>query len=106
VATVHTFHALAFIENFSLKELAAHYPEAKRAHQHLWYTAAAGGTVFIFSFGVVVFLDLGQAGREGELLRLSKAPNGMRDAQVTAVELTGHGQWRRRLSLRVPAAPR
>ena len=57
---VHTFHALAFIENFSLKELAAHYPEAKRAHQHLWYSAAAGGTVFIFSFGVVVFLDVGQ----------------------------------------------
>ena len=88
MTNVHTFHALAFIENFSLKELAAHYPEAKRAHQHLWYTAAAGGTVFIFSFGVVVFLDLGQAGREGELLRLRHAPNGMRDAQVISEEFT------------------
>ena len=88
MTNVHTFHALAFIENFSLKELAAHYPEAKRAHQHLWYTAAAGGTVFIFSFGVVVFLDVGQAGREGELLRLRHAPNGMRDAQVISEEFT------------------
>jgi uncharacterized Rmd1/YagE family protein len=88
VTTVHTFHALAFIENFSLKELGTHYPEAKRAHQHLWYTAAAGGTVFIFSFGVVVFLDLGQAGREGELLRLRQAPSGIRDAQVITEEFT------------------
>ncbi|HEX3773280.1 MAG TPA: RMD1 family protein [Polyangiaceae bacterium] len=88
MTTVHTFHALAFIENFSLKELAAHYPEAKRAHQHLWYRAAAGGSVFIFSFGVVVFLDLGQAGREGELLRLRQVPNGIRDAQVIAEEFT------------------
>jgi len=88
VTAVHTFHALAFIENFSLKELAQHYPEAKRAHQHIWYTAAAGGTVFIFSFGVVVFLDLGQAGREGELLRLRQSPTGIRDAQVISEEFT------------------
>jgi len=88
VTTVHTFHALAFIENFSLKELAASYPDAKRAHQHLWYSAATGGSVFIFSFGVVVFLDMGQAGREGELLRLRKAPSGVRDAQVITEEFT------------------
>ncbi len=88
VTNAHTFHALAFIENFSLKELALHYPEAKRAHQHLWYPAAAGGTVFIFSFGVVVFLDLGQAGREGELLRLRQSPMGIRDAQVISEEFT------------------
>jgi hypothetical protein len=31
--------------------------------------------VFIYSFGVVVFFDVGQAGRrEGELLRLRKTP--------------------------------
>ena len=34
MTTVHTFHALAFIENFSLKELAVHFPEAKRARHH------------------------------------------------------------------------
>ena len=88
MATVHTFHALAFIENFSLKELSIHYPEAKRARQQLWYPAAAGGTVFLYSFGVVIFFDVGQAGREGELLRLRRAPSGMRDAQVISEEFT------------------
>jgi uncharacterized Rmd1/YagE family protein len=88
VTTVHTFHALAFIENFSLKELAVHFPEAKRARHQLSYPAAAGGSVFLFSFGVVIFFDVGQAGREGELLRLRKAPNGMRDAQVISEEFT------------------
>jgi uncharacterized Rmd1/YagE family protein len=88
VSTLHTFHALAFIENFSLKELAIHYPEAKRARQQLSYRAAAGGWVFLFSFGVVIFYDVGQAGREGELLRLRRAPSGMRDAQVISEEFT------------------
>lgn len=86
MTTIHTFHALAFIENFSLKELAPHYPEAKRNRQQLWYPAAAGGTVFIFSFGVVIFLNVGQAGREGELLRLRHAPSGLRDTQVISEE--------------------
>ncbi|MES1173096.1 MAG: RMD1 family protein [Myxococcales bacterium] len=86
MTTVHTFHALAFIENFSLKELAVNFPEAKRARHQLSYPAAAGGTVFLFSFGVVIFCDVGQAGREGELLRLRRVPNGMRDAQVISEE--------------------
>jgi required for meiotic nuclear division protein 1 len=88
VTVIHTFHALAFIENFSLKELAQHFPEAKRVHQQLSYPAAGGGVVFLFSFGVVIFFDVGQAGREGELLRLRRAPSVMRDAQVISEEFT------------------
>ena len=42
----------------------------------------------MFSFGVVIFFDVGQAGREGELLRLRRAPSGMRDAQVISEEFT------------------
>ena len=79
---------MAFVENFPLKELAGHYPEAKRARQQLCYPAAAGGTVFLFSFGVVIFFDVGQAGREGELLRLRHAPNGLRGVQVSSEEFT------------------
>ena len=87
--TAHTFHALAYIENFSLKELAAHFPNAKRSHQMLWYPAAAGGTIYLFGFGVVVFFDVGQAGREGELLRVRQAPSAAkRDAQVILEEFT------------------
>ena len=88
MTAVHTFHALAFVENFSLKELAQHFPEAKRQHHQLSYPAAAGGLVFLFSFGVVIFFDVGQAGREGELLRLRRAPSLMRDAQVISEEFT------------------
>jgi uncharacterized Rmd1/YagE family protein len=85
-AEVHTFHALAFVENFNLKELAPFYPEAKRIHQHLVYPAAAGGTVFIYSFGAIVFHNMGQAGRESELLRLRRTPMNTSDAQVIADE--------------------
>ena len=83
---VHTFHALAFVENFSLKVLAPHYPEAKRVHQYLVYPGAAGGTVFIYSFGAIVFHNLGQDGRETELLRLRRTPMATRDAQVISDE--------------------
>lgn len=88
MSNVHIFHALAYVENFSLKELAVQFPDAKRAHQQLWYPAAAGGMVFLFGFGVVIFFDVGQAGREGELLRLRQALKGMRDAQVISEEFT------------------
>ena len=64
---------MAFVENFSLKELAAIYPEARRTPHELSFQAAAGGTVFMFPSGAVVFYDVGQAGRETELLRLRRA---------------------------------
>jgi uncharacterized Rmd1/YagE family protein len=83
---VHTFHALAFVENFNLKDLAPYYPEAKRVHQYLVYPAAAGGTVFVYSFGAIVFHNMGQAGREAELLRLRRTPMNRSDAQVIADE--------------------
>jgi uncharacterized Rmd1/YagE family protein len=69
-AVVHSFHALAFVENFSVRDLAVLYPEAKRAHSYVWMPASAGGMVFIYAFGAIVFHDVGQAGREAELLRL------------------------------------
>jgi uncharacterized Rmd1/YagE family protein len=82
---VHTFHALAFVENFSLKELGQLYPEAKRLHSQLWYAAAAGGTVFMYAFGAIVFHNVGQDGRESELLRLRQALPGL-TAQVISEE--------------------
>jgi uncharacterized Rmd1/YagE family protein len=85
---VHTFHTIAFVENFSLKELAGRYPDAKRTHHRLWFTAAAGGTVFMFPSGAVVFQDMGQAGREAELLRLRHNLPGLSDAQVVAEEFS------------------
>ncbi|HVR02963.1 MAG TPA: RMD1 family protein [Polyangia bacterium] len=86
--TVHTFHALAFVENFSLRDLAALYPEAKRTHHQLWYAAASGGTVYLFASGAVVFQDMGQAGREMEVQRLRRALPKLSDAQVLTEEFS------------------
>ena len=85
---VHTFHALAFVENFSVKELGQLYPDARRTQHQIWFPAAAGGTVFIYSFGAVVFHNVGQAGREGEILRLRKALSRLSDAQVMIEEFS------------------
>jgi uncharacterized Rmd1/YagE family protein len=85
--TVHTFHTIGFVENFSLKEMGLLFPDAKRAHHVLWLPAAAGGMVYVYSFGSVVFQDVGQAGREGELLRLRRAIPSLSDAQVISEEL-------------------
>lgn len=78
----HTFYAIAFVENFSLKDLATRYPEARRTHHQMWFPAAAGGTVFMFPSGTVVFQNVGQAGREAELLRLRQSLPKLSDAQV------------------------
>jgi uncharacterized Rmd1/YagE family protein len=83
---VHTFHVLAFVENFSLKDLALRYPEAKRALHQLWFRAAAGGSVYLFASGTVVFQDVGQAGREGEVLRLRRALPKLSESQVVTDE--------------------
>jgi uncharacterized Rmd1/YagE family protein len=84
----HIFYALAFVENFSLKELALRYPEGKRTHTVLWFPAAAGGTVYMFASGTVVFHNVGQAGREAELLRLRRSLPKLSDAQVFGEEFT------------------
>ena len=60
---VHVFHATAFVENLSLKDLAAVYPEARRRPHELFYRVDAGA-VFIYPFGAIVFRDLTPAVRE------------------------------------------
>ena len=74
----HAFHALAFVENIPLKELAAAYPEARRTPQELSFGVAeeaggAQGQVFVYPFGAMAFRDVSQARRESELARLRGA---------------------------------
>jgi uncharacterized Rmd1/YagE family protein len=85
---LHTFHVLAFVENFSLKDLSSRYPEAKRALHQLWFPAAAGGSVYLFASGTVVFHDVGQAGREAEVLRLRRALPKLSESQVVTDEFS------------------
>jgi len=75
--TSHAFHAVAFVENLVLKELAASFPEAKRTPRELWYTTPAGGTVFVYPFGAVVFHNTPPAERERQMSRLHAARPGL-----------------------------
>src|SRR6266511_1342215 len=75
------FRAVAFVENLSLKELAAAYPEAKRSPHQLSF-AAHGGEVFIYPFGAIVFRDLPPAAQQAELGRLRRARAGLTETTV------------------------
>jgi uncharacterized Rmd1/YagE family protein len=76
----HTFHAVAFVENLVLRELAPSFPEAKRSARELWYSTSAGGTVFIYPFGAMVFHDVPPAEREAQAARLHAARPGLTKA--------------------------
>ncbi|HEX3594048.1 MAG TPA: RMD1 family protein [Polyangiaceae bacterium] len=69
----HSYAALAFVENFSLKDLAAAYPEARRTPRELRYSLPAGGEVFLYPFGAAVFHDVAPEQRDAEMERLRRA---------------------------------
>jgi uncharacterized Rmd1/YagE family protein len=79
---VHTFHAVAFVENLPLRELASSYPEARRTAHELSFIPPSGGTVFVYPFGVVVFYDVPASVREQELTRLYRFRPGLTSATV------------------------
>jgi uncharacterized Rmd1/YagE family protein len=82
MAASHTFHAIAFVENISLKAIAAAYPEAKRTAHELWYPTRAGGNVFVYPFGAMALHDVPEAERAAEVARLRAARPGLTDAQA------------------------
>jgi uncharacterized Rmd1/YagE family protein len=79
---VHVFHAVAFVENLSLKDLAAAYPEGRRTPHVLAFTTPGGGNVFIYPFGAIVFRDLPPTERDEALARLRRARPGLTSATV------------------------
>jgi uncharacterized Rmd1/YagE family protein len=78
----HSFRAVAFVENLALRELAPHYPEARRTPHELWFTSPTGGTVFIYPFGAVVFHDVAADTQQAEITRLHRHRPGLTPAQV------------------------
>lgn len=78
----HVFHAVAFVENLSLKDLASAYPEARRTPHELAFRLPSGGDVYIYPFGAIVFRDATQVERDTELARLSRARPGLTSATV------------------------
>jgi len=81
-APTHNFHAVAFVENLSLKDLAAAYPGAVRTPHQLAFRTAGGGDVYIYPFGAIVFRDVAMPEREAELARLGRARPGLTSATV------------------------
>ena len=79
---LHTFHAVAFVENLSLKDLAPSYPEARRTVHELSFVTPAGGIAFIYPFGVMVFYDVPAAQRDQEMTRLHRFRPGLTAATV------------------------
>jgi uncharacterized Rmd1/YagE family protein len=77
----HTFQAVAFVENLSLKDLAPAFPEAKRTPRELSYATPAGGTVFLYPFGAMVFHNVPPAERDAQAVRLSAARPGLTKAR-------------------------
>lgn len=69
----HSYSALAFVENFSLRDLAPAYPDARRSPRELRYTVPGDGEVFLYPFGAAVFHDVPGDRRELELERLRRA---------------------------------
>ena len=83
----HTFRAIAFVQNLSLKELAGAFPEARRTARELWYASPSGGTVFVYPFGAMALYDVPDAERESHVARLRAARPGLTDANAVE-ELT------------------
>ena len=70
-ATKHVFHAVAFGENLTLKDLATPYPEGKRTPQELRLTLSGGDHMFFYPFGAVVFQNVPVERQRDELVKLS-----------------------------------
>ena len=78
----HTFHALGFVENIPLRDLAAAYPEARRTAHELWYSTPSGGRVFVYPFGVMAFENVGPEERASHVARLRSAARSLHDANA------------------------
>ena len=68
--TKHVFVASAFEQNFSLKEVCKHYPDAKLTAQELTVDLGVDGQLYIYPFGAIVFHGAPPAVRDRELARL------------------------------------
>ncbi len=73
----HSFHAVAFVENFNLKEIAALFPGSKAGTHDVRVVFEAGGEMSIYAFGAVVFRDLDAGRRAEELARLHRLKPGL-----------------------------
>ena len=75
-AATHRFDAVAFADDFALREISALFPEARNLVEGLRLDLAEGGSAFFYPFGVVAFADVRREVREAVLARLPAARRG------------------------------
>jgi required for meiotic nuclear division protein 1 len=85
---VHTFHAVAFVENIVLRELVPLYPTATRATHELRIPHGAGGQAFIYPFGAMVFHDVPARERDEQVARLRSHQPKLTSTTVIKEEFT------------------
>ena len=71
-ASFHSFSAIAFVENFTLRELAGVFPGARITPTEL-HSKLDAGDLFVFPFGAIVFHQVPPEARERELSRILSA---------------------------------
>jgi required for meiotic nuclear division protein 1 len=73
MALTHQFNAIAFEENFSLRQLTGVFPGARITAHELYLPVEPSGGLYVYPFGAMVTCDVPPEGREAELARLRVA---------------------------------
>jgi len=73
MALTHQFHAIAFEENLSLRQLTSAFPGARITAHELYLPVEPAGGIYVYPFGALVTCDVPQEGREANLTRLRAA---------------------------------
>jgi uncharacterized Rmd1/YagE family protein len=68
----HQFYAVAFEENFSLRQIAPAFPEARTSPLEMFVPIGPDGGLYIFPFGAVVSHDVPPEHRERVFTRLTQ----------------------------------
>ena len=72
-ARTHQFEAVAFVENFNLRELSQAIPDGRLRPHELRYRLDATAEVFVYPFGAAVFHDAAPDQRDRFLERIRSA---------------------------------
>jgi len=69
---IHQFYAVAFEENFSLRQIAPAFPEARTSPLEMFVPIESDGGLYIFPFGAIVTHDVPAEHRERVFARLTQ----------------------------------
>ncbi|GAC1553813.1 MAG: hypothetical protein NVS2B9_18600 [Myxococcales bacterium] len=86
-ARTHQFNAVAFVENFNLRELSVAFPGGRQTPKELHFSLAVGRDVFVYPFGAVVFHDVPPEERKTWIEHVRAARPGL-TRQVVAESFT------------------